>query len=74
MRSSTAPQIYFYCANRVEKTLPDGTVTRFRDYPWQPSTALFDELCPSHRAYPVLAPPFWRPFDGDVQHRLVRFQ
>jgi len=26
----------FYCCNRVEKRLPDGTVTRFFDYPWDP--------------------------------------
>ena len=26
--------LYFYFCNRLEKSLPDGTVTRFFEYPW----------------------------------------
>ena len=33
MRTSTI-ESYFYCCNREEKTLPDGSVIRFIDYPW----------------------------------------
>ena len=36
MRTSTV-ESYFYCVNREEKTLPDGSVIRFNDYPWQSS-------------------------------------
>jgi hypothetical protein len=73
MRSSKAPHCYFYCCNREEKQLPDGVVIRFVDYPWEPSTTFFDELCPWYGAYPALRPPFWQPFDGPTRHRLVQF-
>ena len=33
MRTSTSKP-YFYCCNREEKILFDGSVIRFRDYPW----------------------------------------
>ena len=33
MRTSSA-EPHFYCCNREEKTLPDGEVSRFADYPW----------------------------------------
>src|SRR5205823_5026710 len=29
--------LYFYCCNREEKRLPDGTITRFAEYPWSPA-------------------------------------
>lgn len=62
---------FFYCCNRIEKRLPDGTVTRFHDYPWF-GTVLLDELCPWHREFYSPIPPFWRPYDGPIQHRLIR--
>lgn len=33
MRASTV-EAHFYCCNREEKTLPDGSIIRFVDYPW----------------------------------------
>ena len=30
-------KVIFYCCNREEKMLPDGTVTRFLDYKWKAS-------------------------------------
>ena len=63
----------FYCCNREEKVLPDGTVTRFAEFPWKPEDkVLFDELCPWHNSYYALLPPFYRPYDGPIRHRLVR--
>jgi hypothetical protein len=63
----------FYCCNREEKRLPDGTLTRFADYPWSPSDAtLLDELCPWQEYYYRLRPPFYFPYDGPVRHRVVR--
>lgn len=63
----------FYCCNREEKRLPDGTVTRFADYPWKPEDrVLLDELCPWHDSYYRLRPPFYFPYDGPIRHRLVR--
>jgi hypothetical protein len=64
---------YFYCCNRVEKLLPDGALIRFDEYPWSKADeVLVDELCPWHQRYYALRPPFYRPFDGPVQHRLAR--
>jgi len=64
---------YFYCCNRVEKKFPDGTVVKFFDYPWSShDQILVDELCPWHQQYYSLRPPFYRPYDGPIQHRLVK--
>jgi hypothetical protein len=72
MRAGIFEKKYFYCCNRVEKRLPDGNVTRFAEYPWQrDDVVLLDGLCPWYREYPSSIPPFWRPFDGPIRHRLV---
>lgn len=65
----------FYCCNRLEKRLPDGTTTRFFDYGWSTKDEmLVDELCPWHQRMPKNRPPFVQRFDGPHQHRLVRIQ
>ncbi|MBF0594894.1 MAG: putative sugar O-methyltransferase [Candidatus Omnitrophica bacterium] len=71
---SGAGEKYFYCCNWEEKTLPDQTVIRFNEYPWdaKKDEILFDELCPFYQKYPVSRPPFWLPFDGPIRHRLVK--
>ena len=66
---------YFYCVNREEKTLPDGSVIRFNDYPWQSSeipVGGIDGLCPWYQEYPSSSPTFWKPFDGPHLHRLIK--
>lgn len=72
-RSSTGKR-FFYSCNRVEKTLSDGTVNRFDDYPWNPDkdTIIFDELCAFYKKFPISFPPFWRSFDDPLKHRLVK--
>jgi hypothetical protein len=63
---------YFYCANRESKELPDGTFTRFDDYPWLDSDIIIlDELCPWHRYYYKFIPPSYNLYDGPIRHRLV---
>ena len=62
---------YFYCANRISKKLPDGSVINFNGYPWNSMKVLVDELCPWHQKFPSIKPPFVRKFDGPLQHRLV---
>lgn len=63
---------YFYCCNRVSKTLPDGSVIEFAKYPWrQEDIFLIDELCPWHQSFYSFRPPFFRPFDGPIWHRLL---
>lgn len=66
--------VTFYCCNREEKTLPDGIVSRFSDYPWQAGDrVLADELCSWNQEYYATRPPFYRPYDGPIRHRLVVF-
>ena len=66
--------LLFYCCNREEKKLPDGTVTRFADYPWRDDDQiLVDGLCSWHQYYYSTRPPFYRPYDGPHMHRLVTF-
>lgn len=71
MRTSTV-EPHFYCCNRKEKALPDGSIIRFSDYPWGRGVIFFDEYCPWYQKYPSSKPPFWRPFDGPMMHRLVK--
>ena len=54
--------------------LPDGTITRFSEYPWLlGDDVMDDQLCPLHQFYYAYNPPFYRPYDGPIRHRLVRF-
>jgi len=64
--------LVFYCCNREEKRLPDGTVTRFAEYPWSDSDqVIMDGLCPWHQEYCSVRPPFYRSYDGPIRHRMV---
>lgn len=66
-------EVWFYCCNRLEKRLPDGTITRFSEYGWQGEDSFsVDELCPWHQLAPMNRPPFFRKFDGPIHHRLAR--
>ncbi len=72
MRAVKSKRTLFYCCNRVEKELPDGTVTKFEEYPWCPADEIIvDELCPWHQEFYSFRPPFFRKYDGPIQHRLV---
>jgi putative sugar O-methyltransferase len=63
--------LYFYCCNRIEKKFPDGTVTKFSDYPWKKDDLiLVDELCPWTQQYYSFIPPFYRNYDGPIIHQL----
>ena len=45
MRECKRDTLYFNCCNRVEKVLPDGTIAKFSDYPWDSSDEIIvDEL------------------------------
>tara|TARA_E500000178_G_C16989107_1_gene739895 strand:- start:233 stop:1168 length:936 start_codon:yes stop_codon:yes gene_type:complete len=75
MRESKGSQTYLYCANRVEKTLPDGEITRFSEYPWAEGDRIFfDELCPWMQKYYSAKPPFYHNYDGPIQHRLIQLE
>lgn len=65
-------KVIFYCCNREEKKLPDGTLTRFNEYPWSENDkVLVDELCPWHQQYYSIKPPFYHKYDGPHRHRLT---
>lgn len=73
IRSSTGKR-YFYSCNRVEKVLPDGSIIRFDEFPWDlnKDEIIIDELCPFYQQYPISVPPFWLPLEGPVKHRLAK--
>ena len=75
MRSQKLKSTYFYCCNRVSKTLPDGETLEFEKYGWKESDKIiFDELCPWYKGSPMNRPPFWKKFDGDVWHRFSKLR
>ncbi len=66
---------WFYCCNRVSKTLPDGSVINFSEYGWDDSDQIiFDELCPWQQRFPINWPPFSKKFDGPIKHRLIKLK
>lgn len=72
MRRGTANGLLFYTCNRVEKTLPDGEVSRFLDYPWLSGDRIyFHGSCPWHQKFYRTKPPSYHPYDGDHYHRLA---
>ena len=69
---STGRKLMFYCCNREEKKLPDGTVTKLSEYPWlDKDKILIDEPCPWHQDYYSHRPPFFHLYDGPIRHKLV---
>lgn len=73
LRNCKSRSLYFYCCNRIQKTLPDKTKIMFLNYPWADSDEiLVDELCPWHQKYYSIKPPFYHSYDGLIQHRLVK--
>lgn len=63
---------YFYCCNREEKELPDGTIIRFDEYPWGSAKFLMKEVCPWMRKTMNLTRPFIRRQEVHV-HALAKF-
>ena len=66
---------FFYCCNRVSKTLADKSVIKFNDYPWSTNDLVFlNEKCDWYTKFPTLFPPFWKSFGGEIKHKLVKFK
>lgn len=63
---------YFYCCNREEKKLPDGTVIRFSEYPWGSAKFLFNEVCPWMKKTVNLTRPIIRRQEIH-RHALVKY-
>lgn len=71
LRSMPGP-VTFYCCNREEKVLPDGTIVRFAEYPWSPEDKVLDDAaCPWHQQYYSARLPFIHSYDGPIRHRLA---
>lgn len=72
LRAAPNRETWFYCCNRTEKTLKDGTVAAFDRYPWDSGDrVVIDELCPWHQSWYRPWPPFYFPYDGPIRHRLA---
>lgn len=72
LRAGEGPPVAFYCCNRLEKALPDGTLVQFNAYPWSPrDEVLLDEACPWNQEYYTWRPPIYRRYDGPIWHRLA---
>ena len=74
----------FYCCNRLEKILPDGTPARIFEFPWKKEDVfIVDEVCPWHKFFVgriggtnvrflnFIPIPFLRKYDGVHWHRLA---
>lgn len=73
IRSQLSEAVYFYCCNRVSKTLPDGSEIKFNEYGWEEKdSVLLDDLCDWYQRFPINRPPFSQEFDGPIKHRLVK--
>ena len=62
----------FYCCNRKEKKLPDGTTIRFDEYPWGSAKFLIKEVCPWMRKTMNITRPFIRRQEVHI-HALAKF-
>jgi len=75
LRENPAPETILYCANKLTKTLPDGTVARFSDYPWRSDdTIMVDAICTWNQWTYSRRPPFWHYRWGQsriIWHRLA---
>jgi len=71
LRACVRAETAFYCCNRTEKTLSDGTITRFMDYPWNSADQiLVDEYSPWDQiGYHGRLPFYYRA--NPIWHRLV---
>jgi hypothetical protein len=73
MRTSIAKNIYFYCCNRVLKSLPDGEEIIFDNYHWNDCTVFKEREPKWYQYYPSQTPPFWKPFDGRFKEKVIKF-
>ncbi len=62
---------FLYHCNREEKVLPDGSITRIKDFKFKkPKKVIVDDICSWHKDYITKRPPFILPYDGIIRHQL----
>ena len=76
LRKCPAERTMFYCANRFRKTLHDGSIISFDEYPWQSEDEiLLHDVCRWSQLTYHKSPPFWirrgLAEDKIVVHRVV---
>ncbi|MEM1156912.1 MAG: putative sugar O-methyltransferase [Verrucomicrobiota bacterium] len=86
VRSALNKDGVFYCCNRLEKQMPDGTWSRFSEYPWlNQDEFLVDAACPWHQYFMAPKPkgkirifgkrlPHKVVYDGVHWHRLAKME
>ena len=75
MRSQNTKKTFFYCCNRINKLLPDGTISDFDNYDWSKNDrVIFDENCYWYNEAPMSRPPFIKKFDGPHKHKYVELE
>lgn len=63
----------FYCCNRENKKLYDGSEIIFEEYPWGDGKIYFKESCPWHQKYYKLKPKFTYNYEGNIKHCLIDY-
>jgi len=63
----------FYCCNRNEKVLPDGSINKFNKYPWGTSDFMLYEDCPWMKKTVNLTRPFIRRQEPHI-HALASYR
>lgn len=68
-------EAYFYCCNRTKKVLPGNETLIFEEYPWGENLTIIDDeyTCPWMKRFYNYKMPFIHKYDGNIQHRLVKF-
>jgi hypothetical protein len=78
MRANPAGRTAFYCCNKLEKPLGDGSASRFHDYPWRTADDVrVDAICQWSHLYYTKEFPFWHYRRGThriIWHRLALLQ
>ena len=64
---------YFYCCNNESKTMYDGVINNYYEYPWGECEKIFEEECYFYQKYYSLRPPFIRNKKGPIIHSLVKY-
>jgi SAM-dependent methyltransferase len=73
LRAHVRPDNLFYCCNRESKTLPDGEVIAFANYPWSDKDQhLVDERPAFYKYFVTGTFPYFTSFTGKSRHRLTR--
>lgn len=65
---------YFYCCNRISKKLYDGEIIKFKSYDWGDNyKTFFEEICPWHKKFYKLRPPYFLKYDGQHIHKFIKY-